>query len=103
MTITPRVKILVYLHQYDFVIHLQLQKKLTFYFQVQLQGGGGQNSPTLSPASPAAAPFISWFQPGHSRSPSVSSIMSTTSIKTVPIMAAPKTEGIISTTPAQHL
>ncbi|XP_023014475.2 son of sevenless isoform X1 [Leptinotarsa decemlineata] len=42
-----------------------------------VQLGTGQNSPTLSPVSPAGSnPIISWFN--HTRSPSVSSIMSTT-------------------------
>ncbi|XP_057667174.1 protein son of sevenless isoform X2 [Diorhabda carinulata] len=41
-----------------------------------VQLGTSQNSPTLSPVSPAASnPIISWFH--HTRSPSVSSIMST--------------------------
>ncbi|KAB0803025.1 hypothetical protein PPYR_05211 [Photinus pyralis] len=64
------------------------------FAQVQFQGGG-QNSPTLSPVSPAAQPFIGWFPPTHSRSPSVSSIMSTASVKTVPVMMS-KQDGIIS-------
>ncbi|CAH1971501.1 unnamed protein product [Acanthoscelides obtectus] len=42
--------------------------------------GTGQNSPTLSPVSPAASNSImNWFN--HTRSPSVSSIMSTTSFR----------------------
>lgn len=40
----------------------------------------GQNSPTLSPASPAAPPLLSWWS-NHSRSPSVSSVMSTASFR----------------------
>ncbi|RZB58806.1 son of sevenless, partial [Asbolus verrucosus] len=45
-----------------------------------VQLGTGQNSPTLSPVSPAASNTImSWFQPNHSRSPSVGSNMSNVS------------------------
>ncbi|KAJ8985180.1 hypothetical protein NQ317_018209 [Molorchus minor] len=54
----------------------------------------GQNSPTLSPVSPAASNSkINWFN--HTRSPSVSSIMSTTSFR------PPRAEPILPT--PQHL
>lgn len=43
-----------------------------------VQFATGQNSPTLSPVSPAAS-TTNWCQPNHSRSPSVTSIMSTIS------------------------
>ncbi|XP_072383056.1 protein son of sevenless [Diabrotica undecimpunctata] len=45
-----------------------------------VQLGTGQNSPTLSPVSPAASnPIMNWFH--HTRSSSVSSIISTTSFR----------------------
>lgn len=46
-----------------------------------VQLGTGQNSPTLSPNSPAAPsnPLMNWFN--HTRSPSVSSVVSTTSYR----------------------
>jgi son of sevenless-like protein len=50
-----------------------------------VQLGTCQNSPTLSPVSPAtSSTILSWFQPNHSRSPSVGSIMSTTSTRNPP-------------------
>lgn len=50
--------------------------EFSVFAQVQL----GQNSPTLSPASPAApVSHIGVFQPGHVRSPSVSSTSSSIS------------------------
>ncbi|XP_018566397.1 protein son of sevenless [Anoplophora glabripennis] len=55
-----------------------------------VQLGTGHNSPTLSPVSPAASnPIINWFN--HTRSPSVSSIMSTTSFR--PSRADPASSG----------
>ncbi|KAG5892771.1 hypothetical protein JTB14_007986 [Gonioctena quinquepunctata] len=58
-----------------------------------VQLGTGQNSPTLSPVSPASTnPIMNWFN--HTRSPSVSSIMSTTSFRppraAEPTTAAPQ-------------
>ncbi|KAJ8929658.1 hypothetical protein NQ314_017641 [Rhamnusium bicolor] len=59
-----------------------------------VQLGTGQNSPTLSPVSPAASnPIINLFN--HTRSPSVSSILSTTSFR------PPRAEPISSA--SQHL
>ncbi|XP_044261416.1 protein son of sevenless [Tribolium madens] len=50
-----------------------------------VQLGTCQNSPTLSPVSPATSnTILSWFQPNHNRSPSVGSIMSTTSMRNPP-------------------
>lgn len=50
------------------------------FAQVQIPSTG-QNSPTLSPASPAAPPIASGWWPNHSRSPSVGSVMSTASFR----------------------
>lgn len=50
------------------------------FAQVQIPSTG-QNSPTLSPASPAAPSIGSGWWPNHSRSPSVGSVMSTTSFR----------------------
>ncbi|CAH1118521.1 unnamed protein product [Phaedon cochleariae] len=59
-----------------------------------VQLGAGQNSPTLSPVSPAASnPIMNWFN--HTRSPSVSSIMSTTSFR--------QPRGEPTPVPPQHL
>ncbi|XP_025833120.1 protein son of sevenless-like [Agrilus planipennis] len=61
------------------------------FAQVQIPtNSGGQNSPTLSPISPAAAtPLINWFQPSHSRSPSVSSIVSAASFRSSSFVIPP--------------
>lgn len=50
------------------------------FAQVQIPSTG-QNSPTLSPASPAAPSIASSWWPNHSRSPSVGSVMSTASFR----------------------
>lgn len=50
------------------------------FAQVQIPSTG-QNSPTLSPASPAAPSIASGWWPNHSRSPSVGSVMSTASFR----------------------
>lgn len=56
------------------------ENDFSVFAQVQIPSTG-QNSPTLSPASPAAPSVGSSWWPSHSRSPSVSSVMSTTSFR----------------------